>query len=412
LLLLVVLRTATVLLAAPPEDQPPAEAAKQVWAKKPLDLGSQVYHAAFTPDGKFLIYLDIASVRYWDLKVGKERQDLAVKMPIGGGTGFGPSRIAFSTDRKQLAVLETPFNVASKQRVKIIGVTTAAAILLAKQYANISTIASVNLTPSMAWAPDGRLLVTASETERGVGELIVFDAATGKPRFTLPGFRENVHAVAFSADGKRIAYAGTRAIKVFDLARREETVALPAAKDGSVETLCFTPDNDHLITVHDGAMAAGLGQWMQAAAPGGARTAPPPSAIRVWDLTTRKPLTLFQAAKLDDSCRFGALSPDGKTFAGGITKGTVFGELGAAKPPEPSSAIVLWDVATGKELTRLEVRKGVHLTGIAFAPDGRRLMATAFDASKKTDESTEIHLWERTDAAKSSRDDSSERGTR
>jgi WD40 repeat protein len=67
-----------------------------------------------------------------------------------------------------------------------------------------------------------------------------------------------------------------------------------------------------------------------------------------------------------------SLSPDGQTLAGGV-----------ATPP----SIILWDVNTGQELMTIEPQ-GARLTGLAFSPQGDRLVATGVS------ETGEGQFWE------------------
>ena len=67
----------------------------------------------------------------------------------------------------------------------------------------------------MAFSPDGRRLASASWRE-----VIVWDAATGRPIKTINGFLGTIWSVAFSPDGQRLAtgggYKGKGEIKVWD----------------------------------------------------------------------------------------------------------------------------------------------------------------------------------------------------
>src|SRR5262249_5812951 len=77
--------------------------------------------------------------------------------------------------------------------------------------------------PRLAFSRDGRWLVTASWDDRGGRSLgdtvVVWEAATGRELLNLRGQIEEVHSVAFSPDGTRLA-AGDRdgTVKVWQVA--------------------------------------------------------------------------------------------------------------------------------------------------------------------------------------------------
>ncbi|HZM06562.1 MAG TPA: serine/threonine-protein kinase [Candidatus Saccharimonadales bacterium] len=76
----------------------------------------------------------------------------------------------------------------------------------------------------VAFSPDGRLMVAASEL--GLGR--VWDTATWKPEVTLGGFLLGAHSVAFSPDGKRLAIGsnGKEALKLWNTASWQEVITL------------------------------------------------------------------------------------------------------------------------------------------------------------------------------------------
>lgn len=62
----------------------------------------------------------------------------------------------------------------------------------------------VRYTGATALAPDGRSLYVSYNT----GAIVVFEVATGQPRRALPGHREYVSTLSFSADGRRLLSGG------------------------------------------------------------------------------------------------------------------------------------------------------------------------------------------------------------
>src|SRR5207253_8401972 len=84
------------------------------------------------------------------------------------------------------------------------------------------------LRGSNAWldvavSPDGRHVASAGMGSNMVGELILWDGASGRKLATLPGHFGPVVCVAFSPDGKRLASFGMLdgAIRIWDVENRK-----------------------------------------------------------------------------------------------------------------------------------------------------------------------------------------------
>jgi WD40 repeat protein len=115
--------------------------------------------------------------------------------------------------------------------------------------------AHISLVESMAFSPDGKLLVTGS-----FQELTIWDAAMGVVKQRIAGsmdkpspFADRVVAIAFSADGKYFATGGGAPtedgeIKIF---QTEGAKLLTDIKNGHSDTVfgvAFSPDGKHLAT--------------------------------------------------------------------------------------------------------------------------------------------------------------------
>jgi WD40 repeat protein len=240
---------------------------------------------------------------------------------------------------------------------------------------------------TLAFTPDGAALVALGWGENGIR---VWDAATGRELRHFAGERERAAlALGLSPDGKLIASAGTNVgspISLWDLAsgrhlrqlgrrRYKSAVFSPDrgtlaafARDGTIEL--WDPASGELVRsweAHRG------GAWCGAFSPDGKTliSAGADGAVRAWQTATAI-LTLHIDCKPHADVPFG-LSPDGKLLA----------VVSRADPGgRPEAAVRLWDLASGEEVRRLEVRakdpRGAavaDITSLAFSPDGK-LLAT------------------------------------
>jgi WD40 repeat protein len=97
------------------------------------------------------------------------------------------------------------------------------------------------------WSPDGRFIATSGFD----AQVKVWDAATGKAKFTLAPHTGFACSVAFSADGKILATGGSQdgLVKLFDAenGREQRVIRTP---DATLFALAFTPDGRHLVVNH------------------------------------------------------------------------------------------------------------------------------------------------------------------
>jgi WD40 repeat protein len=217
------------------------------------------------------------------------------------------------------------------------------------------------------------------------GGVKVWDLADGKEVFGLKA----VAGCLFSPDGLRLLtadapVAGERPsprskLRLWDVATGKEIAVLQGAARGSPHA--FSPDGKLFVGI----------LWPEAPQ---APAHPGPDAqfkvwtrIKLWDARTGA-----EVATLGFGTPFGygvsasgetlAFSPDGTRIALSVTPSR--GQrLGAAFNPTPGE-ILLWDVATGKELFRLKGHTS-QVNSVAFSPDGKRLASAA---------QAEVKLWD------------------
>jgi WD40 repeat protein len=189
---------------------------------------------------------------------------------------------------------------------------------------------------SVAFSPDGKRLASGSEDYT----VKVWDMATGQQTLTLKGHTGGISSVAFSPDGKRLASASwDETVKVWDAATGQETLTLQG-HTGPVNSVAFSPDGKRL--------ASAGGEWNK------------PGEVKVWDAQTgRLTLTLQGHTGWVWSVAF---SPNGQRLASASHDRTVR----------------VWDLATGQQTLTLKGHT-YGVSSVAFSPDGKRLASGSHD---------------------------------
>ncbi len=199
----------------------------------------------------------------------------------------------------------------------------------------------------LAFGPGGRLAWTSHD-----GTVHVRDLAARKELITLKDHW--LYRVCFSPDGKRLASGGGfgGSVKLWDLETGKELGSL-----GSPENRCFgvgfSPDGHCLAT---------------------SATAP----LTLWDVGTGKPYLTLRGQ--GGSISRLVFSADGRRVASDVPTeaSRPGGPLGPPGGRDMTSAIGVWDVATGEPVCTLSGHKGDLLT-LAFRPDGRGLVSFGSD---------------------------------
>ena len=135
------------------------------------------------------------------------------------------------------------------------------------------------------------------------------EKASFKRPIHLPGEEYVVKAFVFFPNGKTLASGGS-SLCHWDMNTGKQTRFLPKGVAGAYR-LAYSPDGKMLTSVHFGGM------------------------VRIWDMATDKELVHFQAYE-----------PYWKT-----STGIAFTSNGQTLVTSGESAIRLWDVETGKEIT-------------------------------------------------------------
>jgi RNA polymerase sigma factor (sigma-70 family) len=338
------------LSPAPPAKPPAVEKVDRLAPEalqagiKGLDVGQHAFEAlvaAFSPDGKILAiasgYRDEGgALTLWDLTTGRRRGMRTDR--------FGLRTVAFSPDGKTVAAAGWDrfvrlFDTASgKERVAF--EWQEEAVAAQEPWYN-------RLVSTVAFSPDGTILAAAC----GDNQIRLWDVARSQRLRTLSGHGADVKGVAFFPDGKTLASTSPdKTLKFWDVNTGREKASIEA-HSGGAEGLAISQDGRTVATSGYGGL------------------------VKLWDAATFKERTTLQGHT--NGVPAVAFSRDGERLAS--VSGT-WGDLTVI------GEVIVWDLATSKQLLTLPTGHTKAAWSVCFSPDGKMLATVSRDETVK--------LWE------------------
>lgn len=292
------------------------------------------------------VAFDAAGVRLLIGGAGERQGKSGVAARIWVGDGFHLSRepgagpVAFRTDG---AAVQLVADAAKRWQLRLWDVSAqklAGEFSLLPDQQDAKPFAQA--TPILALSSDGRRLAGCIQSDKGISLLSVWQTNPWKllHRVELP---RKITALALSPDGLWLVGGDDEGQLTLWPLTGGDRLELPRVSRSLIHGLAFGR-NPHIP-------AKGDASWLLAVSDAG-------GAVTIWDLAKRAPLAYCRGSHYDVSTV--AFSPDGATLASA-------GRLAAT----------LWDVATGRMLLRLQADGQDYITGLAFAPDGRRLAVSS-----------------------------------
>jgi len=253
------------------------------------------------------------TVRLWDVATGKELRQVT----LGPG---GLYALLLSADQRKL------LQVGSLGDVHELDLDGGKPRQVLKAVGGPAVVSALS--------PDGKLL---AETRVGKTEVTLHDVASGNPVLRIPRGRQVlVQALAFSADGKELAFFGmSPTVTVWDVATGKPSPGRTDILTGAALAGAFSPDGRFLIGVN--------------------------TSAQVWGAASGQVLRQLDLGHAQGGPKAFAQSPDGRLLA--VADG---------------HTIRLWDPAADRELFDRPDHTG-EIIAARFTPDGARVTTVGTD---------------------------------
>ena len=321
----------------------------------PLQAGSLDFSVQFSSDEAEVAPEDNAASLQFEISLAPE------EIASLEGHALGVVAVAFSPDGTMLA------SGSPDSTVKLWDVETRT---------NTATLSGhTDYVRSVAFSPDGRILAAGVND----GTIKLWDVETRTNTATIEGHTGPVRSVDFS-DGTTLASGSDdHTVKLWDIEAQTNTATL-VAHDSWVAAVAFSPDgttlasgaDDNTIRLWDvetGRNTATLEEHTSRVfSVGFSRdgtmllSASADRTVRLWDLETRRSTATFRHG---EPVRSVDISPEGSTL---VSTGR--------------RDIMLWDVATGRNVASLEGHTS-FVEFVTFSPDGATVASASLDRTVK-----------------------------
>ena len=226
---------------------------------------------------------------------------------------------------------------------------------------HITTIATIYSEHAsiVAFSPDGKILAYSNDNT-----VDLWDVAMQQIVGTLEGHTESIWSLSFSPDGTLLASGsddGT--VKLWDVAPTENIATFVGHRD-AITSVSFSPNGTLLAS----------GAW--------------DGIVKVWDVATQQNIATLVA--FDHTLLTGlfsgwftpvTFSPDGTLLA-----------YGALDITKQESTIQLWDVATQQNIATIQTHTFDGIASIDFSPDGKKIVSKTLVDIKLWDVTTHEYI--------------------
>jgi WD40 repeat protein len=213
----------------------------QIGDNRPTDERLRAPPCALSKDGKFLVCASNDTIRFWNLKLGKEMRQFK---SLEGNV----LSLAVSPDDTTLATLSVERKLA-EEATDVLFHNNSVHLRDIETGKLLVAIAGLSRTTrSLGFSPNGRLLAVSAFHGKGI---VLYDVKTGDPVRTIEAaFSYNIPRFSFSPNGTLLAVATTdnRKIRLWKVSTGKpiRTIEKPA---NSFESLAFSPNGKVLAAV-------------------------------------------------------------------------------------------------------------------------------------------------------------------